>query len=183
MTGSRQDGWSQDEDIYLAEVVLRHIREGSTQLKAFEEVGKGLSRTAAACGFRWNSYVRKQYMEGIELAKKARKELKKALGTTELNVEQPEQEVQSTSVENGDNGISLTLDKIIAYLTHLKSRLEEQSFHSLEDLLQEYANLKKHADYLMQERETLEVRFKQVEKDYRGLLDLLNRARQLSEEV
>lgn len=77
MTTVRQDAWTKDEDLLLAEVVLRHIREGSTQLKAFEEVGKKLSRTAAACGFRWNSSVRKQYKTGIELAKRQRKELKK----------------------------------------------------------------------------------------------------------
>ena len=69
MTSVRQDAWTKDEDLLLAEVVLRHIREGSTQLKAFEEVGQKLSRTPAACGFRWNSTVRKQYKSGIELAK------------------------------------------------------------------------------------------------------------------
>ena len=182
MTGSRQDGWSQDEDVYLAEVVLRHIREGSTQLKAFEEVGKGLSRTPAACGFRWNSYVRKQYLDGIELAKKARKEFKKSMGTAEGNIELSEHEVQLTSHANEDFGLTLTMDKFIAYLIDLKSRLQEQSFHSVEDLLREYSKLKKHEDDLIQERKTLEIRFKQVEKDYHGLLNLLNRARQLSEE-
>lgn len=73
MTITRQDAWTQDEDLLLAEVVLRHIRDGGTQLSAFEEVGKALSRTAAACGFRWNSYVRKQYQAGIELAKNSGK--------------------------------------------------------------------------------------------------------------
>lgn len=77
MTIVRQDAWTKDEDLLLAEVVLRHIREGSTQLKAFEEVGQKLNRTPAACGFRWNSFVRKQYKTGIELAKKQRKQLKK----------------------------------------------------------------------------------------------------------
>ncbi len=76
MSIARQDAWNQDEDLLLAEVVLRHIREGSTQLRAFEEVGRQLSRTSAACGFRWNSFVRKQYKSGIELAKKQRKEYK-----------------------------------------------------------------------------------------------------------
>ncbi|MGB3889984.1 MAG: RsfA family transcriptional regulator, partial [Priestia megaterium] len=52
MTSSRQDAWTHDEDLLLAEIVLRHIREGGTQLAAFEEVGKKLTRTSAACGFR-----------------------------------------------------------------------------------------------------------------------------------
>ena len=77
MSITRQDAWTQDEDLLLAEVVLRHIREGGTQLQAFEEVGKRLSRTAAACGFRWNSSIRKQYKSGIEVAKKQRKAVKK----------------------------------------------------------------------------------------------------------
>ena len=77
MSLTRQDAWTQDEDLLLAEVVLRHIREGGTQLQAFEEVGKKLSRTAAACGFRWNSSIRKQYKSGIEVAKKQRKAIKK----------------------------------------------------------------------------------------------------------
>ena len=182
MTGSRQDGWSQDEDVYLAEVVLRHIREGSTQLKAFEEVGKGLSRTPAACGFRWNSYVRKQYLEGIELAKKARKELKKTMGTKEPSLEHSAHVIQPAVPANEDKELDFTMDKVITYLINLKSRLQEQSFHSFEELLREYSELKKHEGNLMEERKTLETRFKQVEKDYRGLLDLLNRARQLSED-
>ena len=54
MATTRQDAWTDDEDLLLAEVVLRHIREGGTQLSAFKEVGRNLSRTPAACGFRWN---------------------------------------------------------------------------------------------------------------------------------
>lgn len=73
MATTRQDAWTDDEDLLLAEVVLRHIREGGTQLSAFKEVGRHLSRTPAACGFRWNSYVRKQYKERIEEAKQLRK--------------------------------------------------------------------------------------------------------------
>lgn len=40
MTAVRQDAWSSEDDLILAEVTLRHIREGSTQLAAFEEVGE-----------------------------------------------------------------------------------------------------------------------------------------------
>ena len=51
----RQDAWTDENDLLLAETVLRHVREGSTQLNAFEEVGDKLNRTSAACGFRWNA--------------------------------------------------------------------------------------------------------------------------------
>ncbi len=74
----RQDAWSEEDDLLLAETVLRHIREGSTQLNAFDEVGDKLNRTSAACGFRWNAVVRNKYEQAISLAKKQRKEKKRA---------------------------------------------------------------------------------------------------------
>ena len=73
MNTTRQDAWSKDEDIMLAETVLRYIREGKTQLEAFKEVAKELSRTSAACGFRWNATIRKQYHNAIQFAKEAKK--------------------------------------------------------------------------------------------------------------
>lgn len=73
MDVTRQDAWSNEEDIILAEIVLRYIREGKTQLEAFKEVAKQLSRTSAACGFRWNASIRKQYQDAIKTAKEKRK--------------------------------------------------------------------------------------------------------------
>lgn len=73
MNITRQDAWSKEEDIILTETVLRHIREGKTQLEAFKEVAKQLSRTPAACGFRWNASIRKQYQDAIIHAKEKRK--------------------------------------------------------------------------------------------------------------
>ncbi|RCW66447.1 RsfA family transcriptional regulator [Saliterribacillus persicus] len=79
MAKIRQDAWSHEDDLLLAETVLRHIRDGSTQLKAFDEVGDKLNRTSAACGFRWNAEVRQQYDQAVALAKRHRKEKKRAL--------------------------------------------------------------------------------------------------------
>lgn len=76
----RQDAWSEENDLLLAETVLRHVREGSTQLNAFEEVGDKLNRTSAACGFRWNAVVRHDYEKALSLAKKQRKQRMRALG-------------------------------------------------------------------------------------------------------
>lgn len=75
----RQDAWSHEDDLLLAETVLRYIRDGGTQLAAFEEVGDKLNRTSAACGFRWNAEVRKRYEPAVAIAKKQRKERKRAL--------------------------------------------------------------------------------------------------------
>ena len=76
----RQDAWTDEDDLLLAETVLRHVREGSTQLNAFEEVGDKLNRTSAACGFRWNAVVRHNYEKALQLAKKQRKQRQRILG-------------------------------------------------------------------------------------------------------
>jgi prespore-specific regulator len=69
MGAIRQDAWTEQDDRMLAEVTLRHIREGGTQLSAFAEVGQHIGRTQAACGFRWNSFLRKHYEHDIKQAK------------------------------------------------------------------------------------------------------------------
>src|SRR5699024_37274 len=85
MAKVRQDAWSHEDDLLLAETVLRHIREGSTQLNTFEEVGDCLNRTSAACGFRWNAEIRNQYIQAIELAKRQRDEKKRKLNKYKTN--------------------------------------------------------------------------------------------------
>ncbi|MGY3714025.1 RsfA family transcriptional regulator [Sutcliffiella cohnii] len=176
MTTVRQDAWTQDEDMYLAEVVLRYIREGGTQLAAFEEVGRKLSRTSAACGFRWNSYVRKQYKTGIELAKKQRKELKL------------EQETSSTSVqkwvenqEEGDKTASLSIPKVIAYLQELEE-VEQKFIHLREEndtLKKTVMKLEHDLQLLTERKEELERSVQLVEEDYKALIEIMDRARKM----
>lgn len=86
MNKSRQDAWTKDEDIMLAEIVLRYIRNGKTQLEAFKQAGVALSRTSAACGFRWNATIRKKHLDDIDVAKKSRKQSLKTVAFN--NVEQ-----------------------------------------------------------------------------------------------
>ncbi|HHY67544.1 MAG TPA: RsfA family transcriptional regulator, partial [Alicyclobacillus sp.] len=71
---TRSDAWAPEDDKKLADIVLRHIREGSTQLSAFVEAASQLGRTPAACGYRWNGIIRKNYEEAIQEAKRVKKE-------------------------------------------------------------------------------------------------------------
>jgi len=73
MNDTRQDAWTEEEDRLLADTVLQCIQEGRTQLEAFKEVAEKLSRTSAACGFRWNAKIRKQCQEQVQAAKDKRK--------------------------------------------------------------------------------------------------------------
>ena len=51
--------------------VLDNVAEGKTQLSAFYRAGKELGRTAEACGYRWNSILRKQHQKEFTEARKA----------------------------------------------------------------------------------------------------------------
>ncbi|WP_405102406.1 RsfA family transcriptional regulator [Oceanobacillus sp. FSL H7-0719] len=73
MKETRQDAWTREEDDLLAETVLQYIKNGKTQLEAFKVVANKLARTPAACGFRWNATIRKQYEGAIQSAKEERK--------------------------------------------------------------------------------------------------------------
>ena len=165
MTTTRQDAWTKDEDVLLAEVVLRHIREGGTQLQAFEEVGKKLSRTPAACGFRWNSLVRKQYKSGIELAKKQRKELKRQKSSAVKH-----EKSEGNRVRQAENSIRNLIRNIIVSLEQLEKnwldRNHEADLHKRVSLLEnENQALKKERDHWLSE--------------YRTLLGVMEKARKL----
>lgn len=200
MTKTRQDAWSEDDDLVLAEVVLRHIREGSTQLKAFEEVGERLSRTPAACGFRWNSLVRKKYESAIEIAKKQRKKLKAESdpsavkpqkidheGSEKTNVnEDPLKGVEEkgSKVNTTSSQPALSLHDVIVYLKKFREEANEQ-----ERLIQENESLKKSIAVLKKENETLAKKLERLEKehrtvyeDYRALVAIMERASRFKEE-
>jgi prespore-specific regulator len=179
MSLTRQDSWSQDEDLLLAEVVLRYIREGGTQLQAFEEVGRRLTRTAAACGFRWNSTVRKQYKSGIELAKKQRKELKKqsALPQQDESNRREDSDSQPKVTLNGE----LTFQDVIHFLQGLykKAELSSSVQEDKEKSFGKIKELEKKTYYLAAENERLEKNLKAIEEDYRSLLEIMERARKM----
>ncbi|WML49355.1 RsfA family transcriptional regulator [Neobacillus sp. PS3-34] len=182
MSPTRQDAWTQDEDLLLAEVVLRHIRDGGTQLQAFEEVGRKLSRTSAACGFRWNSYVRKQYKTGIELAKKQRKDAKRTTPSenpvaASVTVDVQVQAQPEMNTENGD----INFQDVLHFLSRLNERAEA-SFNMEDDKernTEKIKDLEKKAFYLAAENEKLAKNLKAIEEDYRSLIEIMDRARKM----
>ncbi|MGP3559690.1 RsfA family transcriptional regulator [Geobacillus sp. BK01] len=189
---TRQDAWSHEEDVLLAETVLQYIREGKTQLAAFEEVGRQLHRTAAACGFRWNAEVRKRHLEAIEQAKKQRKERKRALEM----MKKWQKEANAITFASSDatqtaQGSSsflpaapLTLDQCISFLQTLRRDAEqlEAVRQENERLKRERAEWQAHNERLAQKLERLEARQTTVQEDYEALVKIMARARQLASE-
>jgi prespore-specific regulator len=159
----RSDAWTHEDDLLLAETVLRYIREGGTQLQAFEEVGDKLNRTSAACGFRWNAEIRQQYEQAIQIAKKQRKERKRALANSTPAVQKQESPVRATVQKekfskpittktfqeevgqefvppaavspqiNTSNNDSLSMDDVIAFLLKVKQQGTQGSQVKLEN--------------------------------------------------
>ncbi|WP_027408070.1 RsfA family transcriptional regulator [Anoxybacillus tepidamans] len=187
----RQDAWTEEDDLLLAETVLRHVREGSTQLNAFEEVGDKLNRTSAACGFRWNAVVRSRYETALQLAKKQRKERQRLLGKSQpvrkkLLYTPPmpslEELGELTELKAPAEQSAMTLDHVIAFLQSLKS-----ANVGAEALKQENERLKREKEELLAKTEELEKKIAKLEEDsstireeYETMLRIMNRARKIT---
>ncbi|KYD19937.1 RsfA family transcriptional regulator [Caldibacillus debilis] len=205
----RQDAWTEENDLLLAETVLRHVREGSTQLNAFEEVGDKLNRTSAACGFRWNAVVRKKYEKALELAKKQRKQRQRYLGKDHSGKKKllyqppmPSEEelkllaapaVMDVDEAGGSGGggerpqdvshpgESLTLPHVIQFLQNLHLSTLQSGSEKLENerLKRENEDLKKKAEELENKIKELEREAEAMKEDYETIMKIMNRARKL----
>lgn len=188
----RQDAWSHEDDLLLAETVLRHIREGSTQLNAFDEVGDHLNRTSAACGFRWNAEVRSKYESAIDLAKRQRKEKKRALSTSTKKTRvpaislSPVKEVVETNLNTHSivaaEAPSLNIDMVIQYLRELKkeSNASSQSKAVSEALEKENNLLKSKVQELEKQLSSTEDQLVSIQEDYQTFIQIMDRARKMT---
>lgn len=205
MVKVRQDAWSHEDDLLLAETVLRHIREGSTQLKAFDEVGDILNRTSAACGFRWNAEVRKKYHSAIDLAKRKRKKLKRRqiseekdqIITIEQNestnskpkkLNQPLRRYPNPVLDDGFESTEYTPTEMLS-MSDIISALEEWA-----DELERYQGRGQAYEQLIKENEELEVEVKRLKNklkkmeeslttmrsDYETFIEIMERARHMT---
>jgi prespore-specific regulator len=185
----RQDSWSYENDNVLAETVLNHIRIGSTQLNAFDEAAELLLRTSAACAFRWNAEVRKRYEYEFKKAKaqrlknKARHVGKNSIATT-TSTEQIDNLVIASNVNDQEfdqrNYETNYLDQIINLVQNQKTQLANTAKQI--KILKEQLSVKdteiRHLRRQLEEPKT-EPNELTVIEDYRTLLQILQRARQL----
>lgn len=156
MEATRQDAWTKDEDIILAETVIRYIREGKTQLEAFKDVAKQLSRTSAACGFRWNATIRKSYQDAIQQAKVERKQAGRK---------------KNNPSENNEKD---TIDTAISLLEKMKRNysMENQLTHQEQEEI--IAHLKEENEAL----KTMNQRYHEAWKEMGELWDWVNNQRE-----
>ncbi|WP_068784952.1 RsfA family transcriptional regulator [Paenibacillus phocaensis] len=192
MTAVRQDAWSAEDDLILAEVTLRHIREGSTQLNAFEEVGERIGRTAAACGFRWNSCVRKKYEAAISIAKAQRQKRNYMKKQTPLTVGSGMASLASVEMDDGgyrSDGVTeetISIDAVIRFLRGWKNTVQEtnRQMKALEKELrekeEELATLREENERLSAQVNEVQTDYRVVNDDYKALIQIMDRARRLA---
>lgn len=194
MAKVRQDAWSHEDDLLLAETVLRHVREGSTQLNAFEEVGDKLNRTSAACGFRWNAEVRRKYENAIDLAKRQRKERKRAAAAQSKLTNHTDHTTSSASVnvfptttdrkskEIDEDNASITLDTVIDFLKSMKRdyHVANQSRQSMQQLENENQILRGQIDNLNKQLTLTKEKLETVQEDYQMFIQIMERARKMT---
>lgn len=172
---ARSDAWTATDDDLLAETVLRHIRSGSTQLKAFEEAGKQLGRTPAACGFRWNGVLRKEYREKIETAMQERKQQKQQVRSVRASRVVAASPVTMSS--------SRAMQEVIEFLRsfddeYQKLRQQVEELKAERDGLAEWAN---RLEEQLKQRTVNAITPEQIETDTQTLFSIMQRARQLIE--
>ena len=158
MKETRQDAWTKEEDLLLAETVLQYIKNGKTQLEAFKSVADKLTRTSAACGFRWNATIRKQYESGIQEAKEERKHASN-------------QALRLLKVEDSNN--SEIIDSAIQLLEQMKvdSSLIDHKHH-IEKELEKLNILKEENKQLKNEIERYKNAWIEMEKLSRWVTDV-----------
>lgn len=174
MKTMRQDAWSAEDDAKLAEIVLRHIREGSTQLTAFQEGADLLNRTPAACGYRWNACVRKQFLAAIDVAKLERKEHRERTYRSEL---------QAELLQTDQPPPALTWNLVFRFLR--QARQDWQALQARVKQLErdmdtgrgEIEKLRRDKVELLQQLRQLSEEHMMMSEDYRALLDIVERAR------
>jgi prespore-specific regulator len=189
MSAVRQDAWSEEDDLILAEVTLRHIREGGTQLAAFEEVGERIGRTAAACGFRWNSFVRKKYEAAIQIAKaqrQKRSQIKKHSGGVTATVAMLDLQEAGYNRTESFSEEAISIDAVIRFLRQWKTTYSDMSrqIRALEKELveakEEAGTLRRENDKLNSEVSEVASDYRVVNDDYKALIQIMDRARKLA---
>lgn len=192
MTAVRQDAWSAEDDLILAEVTLRHIREGSTQLTAFEEVGERIGRTAAACGFRWNSCVRKKYEAAIGIAKAQRQKrnyMKKQgplAGSPAISALSQVDLDEGSFRSDGVTEETISIDAVIRFLRGWKNTIQDtgrqikQLEKELRDKEEQLSRLREENEQLSAQVNEVQTDYRVVNDDYKALIQIMDRARRLA---
>lgn len=135
----RSDKWTKEHDEFLKETVLSHLKEGKTQMFAFEAAADELQRTKAACQFRFNSTLRPHLKDEMEQIKQNNlKQQKEKTTIKDLTVTQQAPQESQLQLESSKQISLETVLEDLKYLVSREKKLEEEN----ERLLNENKQLK-----------------------------------------
>ncbi len=168
----REDAWAENHDITLAKLVISHIKNGSTQLAAFEESASRLNRTAAACGFRWNKELRKQYeieINNAKLDRNKQKQQKKEIHAT----------ISSVPRFDDNENISPRYDEAFRQII----KIAKDQAQKFDQLMQDNAKLRIEINELKRQKnnfDSTKTNENVATEDLQTFLKIMNRARNLT---
>jgi prespore-specific regulator len=190
----RRDAWSHEDDLLLAETILRHIRDGSTQVAAFDEVGDELNRTSAACGYRWNAEVRTHYVDAVEIAKKQRKERKRTSDQKQrqkpefqiIDTNQQDPKIRNSEIEQDTpvrsmSHLTLTFEDCITFLSTYSTKNCPELRSENNELVLENERLKRKNEELTFKYNQLMENRKKVIEEYTLLMSVFDQASTIEE--
>ncbi|QQE79487.1 RsfA family transcriptional regulator [Alicyclobacillus sp. SO9] len=177
---SRSDAWTRQDDEKLASIVLKHIRTGSTQLKAFEEAATELGRTAAACGYRWNGVLRKERREDIEGAKLSRKSAQRTQAVEKPSDQQMDPQTPTTMTSS--DSMSAVVKFLQTYdAQYQKLRQQVQELERERNELKSKLRQTEHQSVAHGDGSPAPMTPEQLEQDSQALFAIMERARKLLE--
>ncbi|MDF2721671.1 MAG: RsfA family transcriptional regulator [Paenibacillus sp.] len=154
--------------------------------------GEKIGRTAAACGFRWNSCVRKKYDAAISIAKAQRQKRSQyrkhaAIGSAVSSVATIEAgDLEGTVKHDGVSEETISIDAVIRFLRQWKSTYQDMSRH-IKALEKEIKEKDEELDELRRDKEKLDKQINHVQTDYqvvnddyKALIQIMDRARKLA---
>lgn len=129
--------WSKEEDAILVETILHHLRTGSTQKSAIEEVSKKIGRTIHACNFRWKT-IREDYEEEVRQAKN-------------------KSETKEVVKEEKEKSVELNFKDVLVYLESMYQKsLEAEKNKKIEEYEAKIRQLEAELERLKEENRDLE---------------------------
>src|SRR5699024_9638328 len=133
-----------------------------------------LNRTSAACGFRWNAEVRSNYIEAMELAKRQRKERKRALAK--------ETKKTPNFGMNSSRSSTLSLNQVVEFLKQLDEDYtsSNQSKTTIERMKRENDSLQNEVNQLKMKLKTTEKHLYTMKEDYETFIQIMDRARKMT---
>ena len=178
------DIWTHDDDLLLAETVLRHVRDGRTVVDAcreMEEKSNG-KRTATASKYRWFTKLKLQYAGAYEIAKQDGKKVRDFKKKRVNQGERLEDIVEN--VLNVEQEREITLEDIMVLVKRYKKQEESKGDDTdleeeISKLKRENEKLRKENKELKQDNKDLKNSLKNADSDYKQLKGALDVLKQL----